>query len=73
MADPEIRLVRPRQLYTGPTERPLVPVEERRAHQPLVRLTWSVSNVVQHRRHPRESGDPGRPHTASPGFPLSRE
>jgi citrate synthase len=36
MTDPETRLVRPRQLYTGPTERPLVPVGERREHAPLV-------------------------------------
>jgi citrate synthase len=36
MTDPETRLVRPRQLYTGPTERPLVAVEARREYQPLV-------------------------------------
>jgi citrate synthase len=36
IADPETRLVRPRQLYTGPAERDLVPVRERAAHQPLV-------------------------------------
>jgi citrate synthase len=36
MTDPETRIVRPRQLYTGPTERPLVPPEHRREHVPLV-------------------------------------
>jgi citrate synthase len=36
MTDPETRLSRPRQLYTGPAERPLVPIAERTAHQPLV-------------------------------------
>ncbi len=36
IADPETRLSRPRQLYCGPAERPLVPVKERTAHPPLV-------------------------------------
>jgi citrate synthase len=36
MTDPETRIVRPRQLYTGPTERPVVPVEQRAEHPPLV-------------------------------------
>jgi citrate synthase len=36
IADPETRLFRPRQLYTGPAERPLVPIAERTAHPPLV-------------------------------------
>jgi len=36
MADPETRLSRPRQLYTGSGERTLVPVRERATHQPLV-------------------------------------
>jgi len=36
MTDPETRIVRPRQLYVGPTERPVVPVEKRREHAPLV-------------------------------------
>jgi citrate synthase len=36
IADDETRIFRPRQLYIGPTERPLVPVDQRRAHQPLV-------------------------------------
>jgi citrate synthase len=36
VADPETRLFRPRQLYTGPAERPLVPIAERTAGQPLV-------------------------------------
>jgi len=36
MTDPETRLSRPRQLYAGPAERPLVPVRERPAHEPLV-------------------------------------
>jgi citrate synthase len=29
MEDPEWRLCRPRQLYTGPQERPYIPIEER--------------------------------------------
>jgi citrate synthase len=36
MTDPETRIVRPRQLYTGPTERGFVPVAARSEHPPLV-------------------------------------
>jgi citrate synthase len=36
MTDPETRIVRPRQLYVGPGERPVVAVEKRREHAPLV-------------------------------------
>jgi len=36
IADPETRIFRPRQLYTGPVERPLVPLSERATHRPLV-------------------------------------
>ena len=36
MTDPETRIVRPRQLYVGPTERPVVPVAQRTEHAPLV-------------------------------------
>jgi citrate synthase len=36
IADPETRLFRPRQLYSGPVERPLVPIAERPTHAPLV-------------------------------------
>src|SRR5436309_12093659 len=36
MTDPETRIVRPRQLYVGPTERPVAPPEKRREHAPLV-------------------------------------
>jgi citrate synthase len=36
MIDPETRIVRPRQLYVGPAERPVVPVERRGQHPPLV-------------------------------------
>jgi citrate synthase len=36
IADPETRLFRPRQLYTGPAERDVVPIGERSTHQPLV-------------------------------------
>src|SRR3984893_11014118 len=36
IADPETRLSRPRQLYTGPGERAVVPIAERAVHQPLV-------------------------------------
>ena len=36
IADPETRLFRPRQLYTGPAERDVVPIAARKAHQPLV-------------------------------------
>ncbi len=36
IADPETRIVRPRQLYLGPSERPVVPISQRQAHPPLV-------------------------------------
>jgi len=36
IADPETRLFRPRHLYTGSGERPLVALAEREAHEPLV-------------------------------------
>ncbi|HEV2101076.1 MAG TPA: citrate/2-methylcitrate synthase, partial [Stellaceae bacterium] len=36
MTDSETRIVRPRQLYIGPKERPVVPVESREECQPLV-------------------------------------
>jgi len=36
MTDPETRIVRPRQLYTGPTERGFVPAGARSEHPPLV-------------------------------------
>jgi citrate synthase len=36
ITDPQTRLTRPRQLYDGPTERPVVPIAERDAHPPLV-------------------------------------
>jgi len=36
IADPETRLFRPRQLYTGPPERALVPIADRATHAPLV-------------------------------------
>jgi len=36
IADPETRLFRPRQLYTGPAERAVVPIAGRMAHPPLV-------------------------------------
>jgi citrate synthase len=36
VADPETRISRPRQLYTGPAERRLVPIAERATHHPLV-------------------------------------
>jgi citrate synthase len=36
IADQGTRLFRPRQLYTGSTERPLVPIAERPTHKPLV-------------------------------------
>ena len=36
MTDPETRIVRPRQLYVGSEERPVVAVEKRREHAPLV-------------------------------------
>ena len=35
IADPETRIFRPRQLYTGPTERSLVPIGERPEQGPL--------------------------------------
>ena len=34
--DPETRLSRPRQLYDGPTERPVAPIGERTTHPPLI-------------------------------------
>ena len=36
MTDPETRIVRPRQLYVGATERPVVPIEHRAEQPPLV-------------------------------------
>jgi citrate synthase len=36
MTDPETRIVRPRQLYVGPTERAVAPVEDRVGTPPLV-------------------------------------
>src|SRR5215468_11065568 len=36
IADPEPRICRPRQLYTGPTERSLVSISKRADHEPLV-------------------------------------
>ena len=36
IADPETRLFRPRQLYTGLSERSLVPIAERATHPPLI-------------------------------------
>src|SRR5215469_1545129 len=36
IADPETRIFRPRQLYTGPAERLLTPFSERKPHPPLV-------------------------------------
>jgi len=36
IADPETRLSRPRQLYTGFAERDVVPIAERATHRPLV-------------------------------------
>jgi citrate synthase len=36
IADPETRIFRPRQLYSGPAERQFVPIAERAAHEPLV-------------------------------------
>jgi citrate synthase len=36
IADPETRISRPRQLYTGSTQRELVPLAERAAHAPVV-------------------------------------
>ena len=36
MTDPETRLSRPRQLYTGPAERAVVSIAERATHEALV-------------------------------------
>jgi citrate synthase len=36
MTDPETRIVRPRQLYVGPKQRPVAPVAERAEQAPLV-------------------------------------
>src|SRR4029077_12091562 len=36
MTDPETRIVRPRQLYTRPSERPVAPAAERSEPPPLV-------------------------------------
>jgi len=36
MSDPETRIVRPRQLYVGPADRPVVALGERRERPPLV-------------------------------------
>jgi citrate synthase len=36
IADPETRIFRPRQLYLGPTERPVVPLANREPHASLV-------------------------------------
>jgi citrate synthase len=36
IADPETRIFRPRQLYTGPTCREMGPLAERAEHKPLV-------------------------------------
>src|SRR5262249_24299389 len=36
ITDPETRMLRPRQLYVGPTERPFVPLDERREAAPLI-------------------------------------
>ena len=36
ITDPQTRLTRPRQLYEGPTERPIAPITDRDAHPPLV-------------------------------------
>jgi len=36
IADPETRISRPRQLYTGPAERDVVPIAARATHAPLV-------------------------------------
>jgi citrate synthase len=36
IADSETRLFRPRQLYTGPAERDVVPIAKRPTHEPLV-------------------------------------
>ena len=36
ITDPETRLTRPRQLYDGPTERPVMPIGERATHPPFI-------------------------------------
>ena len=36
IADPDTRLFRPRQLYTGSAERAVAPIAGREAHEPLV-------------------------------------
>jgi citrate synthase len=36
IADPETRLSRPRQLYTGPAERGVLPIANRATQAPLV-------------------------------------
>jgi citrate synthase len=36
IVDQETRIFRPRQLYTGPAERPLAPLSDRITHEPLV-------------------------------------
>ena len=36
MTDPETRITRPRQLYVGPGERPIVPIEQRAERAPLL-------------------------------------
>jgi len=36
IADPETRIIRPRRLYLGPSERPVVPIGQRQAQPPLV-------------------------------------
>ena len=36
LADPETRIFRPRQLYEGPIERPVVPLAARPEHEPLI-------------------------------------
>ena len=36
MTDPETRITRPRQLYVGPSERPIVPIEQRAERAPLL-------------------------------------
>jgi citrate synthase len=36
IADPDTKLVRPRQLYVGAPERPVPPIAQRAEHAPLV-------------------------------------
>jgi hypothetical protein len=43
IADPETRLLRPRQLYIGAAERDLVPIAERATHAPARRLKSAPS------------------------------